>query len=78
MNTNSLIKLEDALKSIQKAYFELELIRDAEEEVSENLSDDIDNYTQREQAEQNAYDINSIILDLDGIISDLKDVVDNN
>ena len=31
MNTNLLIKLEDALKSIQKAYFELEQIRDAEE-----------------------------------------------
>ena len=46
--------------------------------MSENLSDDLDKYTLREQAEQNAYDINSIILDLDGIICDLKDVVNNN
>ncbi len=78
MDVKMLIKLEEALKSIQKAYFVLEQIRDAEEEMSEDLSDNMEFYTQREQAEQNAYDINSIILDLDGIICDLKDVVNNN
>ena len=41
MDVKMLIKLEEALKSIQKAYFVLEQIRDAEEEMSEDLSDNI-------------------------------------
>lgn len=78
MDAKMLIRLEEALKSIQKAYFDLEIIRDAEEEASEKMADDIDLYAQREQAEQNAYDINDIILNLDNVICDLRDVVRNN
>ena len=41
MDVKMLIKLGDALKSIQKAYFVLEQIWDVEEEISEDLSDNI-------------------------------------
>ena len=77
MNDKRLQKLEETLGLLQKAYSELESIRDAEQEDYNNMSEHMRYSEVGETYIENAENIGSVLDDMDNIIADLKDLLDN-